>query len=313
MQNIRVILWACLLMLLMPAALLAQDASATCNPARPAAKTGVSILQLDSSGVKRDYLLYVPDSYDPTALTPLVLSFHGRSSNGFEQSVLSQWQQIADKEGFIVAYPTALGTPTQWDTTIPVRRKVTNTDLVFVNDLIDTLSEQFCIDAARIYANGMSNGGGMSNYLACALSDRIAAIGGVSGAYIGTERRCDPTRPVPVIAFHGTADNVVTYDGGPSEAFDYPFPSVPDWAADWAERNGCDSTPDEIPATGDVSGVHYINCDDNADVIFYTIDGGGHTWPGSFPLPRFGKTSQDIDATATMWDFFVAHPMPAQP
>lgn len=311
MQKKLVILWACLLVLLMPMSLLAQDTASTCNSDRAAARAGRKALQLESSGVTRSYLLYVPRSYDPTVPTPLILSFHGRSSNGLEQSFLSNWKKIADEEGLIVAYPTALGTPTQWNTVIPVGNRV-NEDLVFINDLIDALSEQFCIDPARIYANGMSNGGGMSNFLGCALSDRIAAIGGVSGAYIGTERQCDPPRAVPVIAFHGTADKVVTYEGGASEAFNYPFPSVPDWAAEWAAHNGCDDTPIDIPAPGDASGVHYTNCDDNADVIFYTIDGGGHTWPGSFPLPGFGKTSTDIDATATMWAFFVAHPMPAQ-
>jgi polyhydroxybutyrate depolymerase len=311
MQKKVMMMLVCLMMLFASSALGAQDTSATCDPAA-AAKTGMSSVQLESSEVTRNYLLYVPPSYDPATPTPLILSFHGRSSNALQQSVLSEWQPIADENGFIVVYPNALGRPSQWNTIPPTRRRP-NEDLIFITDLIDSLSTQFCLDPARIFVNGMSNGGGMSNFLACTLSDRIAAMGGVSGAYIGTEGRCDPPRPVPVIAFHGTADTVVTYAGGPSESFDYNFPSVPGWAADWAAHNGCDDTPIDIPATGDVSGIQYTNCDDNADVIFYTIDGGGHTWAGGFPLPEsiVGKTSTDIEATATMWDFFVQHPMPA--
>jgi len=303
----------CLMAFAPSLSLSAQDTaqSVTCDSAQPADTAGLNNFRLESSGAKRDYLLYVPASYESGTPTPLILSFHGRSSNGLQQSLLSEWNLLADKEGFIVAYPTALGSPTQWQTMIPTRRRP-NEDLIFVTDLIDTLSSQFCIDPTRIYVNGMSNGGGMSNLLACALSDRIAAMGGVAGAYIGTERRCNPPRPVPVMAFHGTADTVVTYAGGPSESFDYDFPSVPGWAADWAAHNGCDATPIDLPAEGDVSGIHYTNCDENADVIFYTIDEGGHTWPGGFPLPEslLGKTSKDIKATEVLWDFFVAHPFP---
>jgi polyhydroxybutyrate depolymerase len=300
-------------LLLSTVSLSAQDSAQTpmtCASAQSTEKSGLKAVVLESSGVKRNYLLYVPPSFDPDTPTPLILSFHGRSSNALQQSVLSNWDLLADKEGFLVAYPNALGNPTQWDTSLPTSRRP-NEDLIFVSDLIDALSSQFCIDPARIYVNGMSNGGGMSNLLACALSDRIAAMGGVSGAYIGTEGQCNPPRPMPVIAFHGTADNIVTYEGGPSEAFDYPFPSVPGWAADWAAHNGCAAEPIDLPAEGDVSGIQYTECDENADVIFYTIDGGGHTWPGGFPLPEAitGKTSTDINATNTIWEFFVAHPM----
>jgi polyhydroxybutyrate depolymerase len=303
----------CLMAVFIPSlALLAQDTASaeTCSPARPAEKTGMSTLSLTSGGEERNYLLYVPKTYDPAASTPLILSFHGFSSSPLQQALFSEWNALADKEGFLVAYPEGTGQPLRWNTQIPLGRRV-NPDVQFVSDLIDTLSEQFCIDPARIYANGLSNGGGMSNALACMLSDRIAAIGGVSGAYLGMDGRCEPIRPVPIIAFHGTADPIVPYLGGPSDMFDIDFPIVPDWAEGWAERNHCDMTPVDLPAQGEVSGIHYTDCDENADVIFYTIDGGGHTWPGGLPLPEsiVGKTSDDIEATQVMWDFFVAHPM----
>jgi polyhydroxybutyrate depolymerase len=184
-------------------------------------------------------------------------------------------------------------------------------DVVFISDLIDKLSAEYNIDPQRVYASGLSNGGGMSFMLSCTLADRIAAIGGVSGAYLYPWESCNPVRPVPLIAFHGMEDEVVPYFGGPSKMFDVPFPDTPGWMAEYARRNGC-TTENQLPAQGQVSGVQYSNCDANAGVIFYTISDGGHSWPGGDPLPKsiVGKTSQDLDATRTMWQFFLEHPLP---
>ena len=180
----------------------------------------------------------------------------------------------------------------------------------FISDLIDRLEQQYNIDPGRIFANGLSNGGGMSFLLACRLSARINAIGSVSGAYLLPWSECQPTRPVPLIAFHGTGDPIVPYTGGRSASFNQPFPVVPDWMETYARRNGCADSPADLPAAGEVSGVRYSGCDQNADVVFYTIQGGGHSWPGGVPLPPFivGHTTRDIDATRLMWDFFIRQP-----
>jgi polyhydroxybutyrate depolymerase len=143
------------------------------------------------------------------------------------------------------------------------------------------------------------------------LSERIAAIGGVAGAYLLPWSECTPARAVPAVLFHGTADPIVPYRGGPSRAFNLPFPDVPAWVAALARRNGCGGEPRPLPARGDVSGLRYSG--GRADVDFYTIAGGGHTWPGGEPIPAWiaGRTTRDIDATRVMWDFFQAHPLPA--
>jgi polyhydroxybutyrate depolymerase len=114
------------------------------------------------------------------------------------------------------------------------------------------------------------------------------------------------------MVFHGTADPIVPYEGGEFDRSDVPFPYIPDWVATLAQRNECDDDPLEIPASGEASGVRYTNC--AADVTFYTIAGGGHTWPGGKPIPEWiaGHTSQDIDATRTLWGFFLAHPLPGR-
>jgi polyhydroxybutyrate depolymerase len=265
-----------------------------------------------SSGKKRRYLLYVPKSYDPARPTPLVISIHGYAEWPAHQMQISRWNDLADRYGFLVVYPSGTGFPLQWHThgesgiaTGPFA------DVAFISDLIDRLENQYNIDPARIYANGLSNGGGMSFMLACKLSERIAAVGMVSGAYLLPWNKCQPTRNVPAILFHGTADPIVPYQGGPSRSFDLPFPYIPDWVTALAQHNGCSGTSVPIPTHGEVSGVHYTGGATGADVVFYTIAGGGHAWPGSHPIPAFivGHTTQDIDATRIMWDFFEAHPM----
>ncbi len=271
-------------------------------------KTNGSIV---SSGEKRQYLLYVPDSYDPNQPTPLVISIHGYAEWPAHQAQISRWDDLADELGFIVIYPSGLNFPKRWRTMGQVSTPGDPAlDVKFISDLVDKLETEYNIDPARVFANGLSNGGGMSYLLACSLADRIAAIGGVSGAYTYPLDRCNPSRPVPLIAFHGDADPIVPYLGGPSRSFNIPFPSVPEWMQGWAARNQCKTTT-SIPQAGDVSGTAWTDCSQNADVTFYTIAGGGHSWPGGDPIPAWivGKTSQDINATRVMWQFFEQHPL----
>jgi polyhydroxybutyrate depolymerase len=182
-------------------------------------------------------------------------------------------------------------------------------DVRFISDLIDTLKASYNIDATRIYANGLSNGGGMSFVLSCTLSDRIAAVGMVAAAQTSSWRWCTDERPVPMIAFHGTADPVVPYNGGASWISPRPFPGTPMWAARWAKRNRCGDNPLESTAAVDVSQREYTNCADGASVVLYTIHGGGHTWPGGMELPEWfvGRTTRTINATELMWAFFSEH------
>lgn len=265
---------------------------------------------LVSGGEKRAYLLYVPESYNPARPAPLVISIQGFAEWPAHQAQISRWNRLADEQGIIMVYPSGTGFPLRWRT---FGKSASDTDprqdIQFISDLIDRLEREYNIDPARIYANGLSNGGGMSFVLSCELSDRIAAVGMVAGAYMYPWESCQPARPVPAVLFHGTADPVVPYLGGPSHSFDLPFPSIPEWAAEYARRNGCAASPQEIAPTGAVRGLRWKDC--AADVVFFTIDGGGHTWPGGEPLPEFitGPTSPDIDATRVMWEFFSAHPL----
>lgn len=263
--------------------------------------------ELVSGGEKRVYLLYVPRSYNPATPAPLVLSLHGFAGWPAHQQEVTRWDELAEQHGFIVAYPCGTRFPLRWRAYAD-----SGQDVGFLTDLIDKLAGEYNIDPARIYVNGISNGGGMTARLACELSGRIAAIGMVSGAFLTAPQDCRPARPVPAILFHGTADPIVPFQGGRSGPFDRPFPAIRDWVAALAQSYGCDEPPLELPASGQVSGLRYTGC--KADVDFYIIEGGGHAWPGGKAMPVWisGHTSQEIDATRVMWDFFVAHPLDAK-
>jgi polyhydroxybutyrate depolymerase len=268
---------------------------------------------LISSGERRSYLLYVPGSYDPSTPTPLVITIHGFAQWPAHQMHITRWNDLADEYGFIAVYPAGTRFPMRWrivgeagSSLDPMR------DVTFISDLIDKLETEYNIDPSRIYANGLSNGGGMSFLLSCKMSDHIAAIGTVGGVFNLPWEDCQPSRPMPTMVFHGTEDPIVPYAGGKYRDTDFFFPAIPDWVAMLAQRNGCGSAPQELPASGLVSGFQYTGC--TADVIFYTITGGGHTWPGGEPIPDWiaGYTSQDIDATRTLWEFFQSHPLPGR-
>ena len=267
---------------------------------------------LVSAGLKREYLLHVPPGYDRTRPTPLVISLHGASLWPALQMKISQWNRVADAKGFIVVYPSASGFPKIWHVD---RVPGLQDDVRFIADLIDDLKSRYNIDAARIYANGMSNGGGMAYVLSCTLSDRIAAIGMVAAAQSLAWDWCTDTRPVPMIEFHGTADPVIPYAGGPSPVGPAAtFPSVPGWAANWARRNGCRGAPRESVVAADVTLSLQDDCTNGATVALYTIKGGGHAWPGGTAMPEWivGPTSQEVDASTLMWRFFMAHPLIAE-
>jgi polyhydroxybutyrate depolymerase len=274
-------------------------------------RTNGTILSANS---EREYLLHVPASYKPLSPTPLVISLHAGATWPAHQQNLSHWNQLADEHGFIVVYPSGtpqfLGVARVWRTWPEGVR----TDVQFISALIDTLEATYNIDRARIYVDGMSNGGGMVFALSCTLSDRIAAVGMVAAAQQLPPSWCTVRRPVPMIAFHGDADPLVPYNGGrlgdPFNPVRPVYPAVRDFVANWAKRNQCAATPVASMVAHDVARLEYPNCADGATVVLYTLLGGGHSWPGGKPPPqwRVGLTNTNIDATTALWTFFLDHP-----
>lgn len=267
-----------------------------------------------SAGRRRRFLLYVPKSYQPDRPAPLVFSYHGLVQWPAHQGRLSGWNKLAEQHGFVVVYPRGSGFPLRWNAYPSARHPGrAEMDLAFFSDLLDHLCQSYNIDRSRVYVNGMSNGAGMSHLLACRFGDRIAAVGGVAGAYLYPRERVEPCPRVPVIAFHGSEDPIVPYQGGSARRHGRytQFPEIEAWAADWAAHNGCAGTPDLAEITPQISRISYPDCQDGCDVVLYKIRNGGHTWPGGKRLPVWltGKTNREIKASEIMWDFFQEHPL----
>ncbi|HUS29933.1 MAG TPA: PHB depolymerase family esterase [Kofleriaceae bacterium] len=242
--------------------------------------------------------VHVPASYSPQSRTPLVLDIHGRSGWGSQQAALAHAIAKSDAEGFIVIHPEGTGSPTSWNSgggcCDPAAANNVD-DVGFMRAILDKAEAQLCVDPARIYAMGLSNGGYLAHRIACDLGDRVAAIGAVAGLLQGN---CTPARPVPVWMVHGTSDTLVDYSW------------VPATVNFWDATNGC-STESTTYTHGDASCVTHAGCTANASLVLCTIQGGGHQWPGGDALPFLGKKSDDIIATDALWDFFVAHPLPS--
>ncbi len=269
-----------------------------------------------SSGLERRYVLYVPKSYDRSKPTPLVISLHPAATWGALQMYISRWNDLADQYGFIVVYPDGTGAffgrlgpgPQVW----PGGPRTLPRDLRFISDLIDKLEAEYNIDPRRIYSNGMSNGGAMAIALSCKLPDRIAAVGAVAAAQTLERDPCVASGPAPTVVFHGTADKLTRYQGGKSPLAPGTFVNLPDWTAHVAQRNQCKGDPSETRVSPSVRRLAYSNCAENADVVLYTIEGGGHTWPGGKHLAEWiaGQTTDEISASRVMWDFYMQHPLP---
>jgi polyhydroxybutyrate depolymerase len=287
----------------------AQAANAVCDLS---VQTGAKTEKITSGSIERTYTLILPKSYDGKTALPVVFSLHGFASNPGQQFLFAGFEKIGEREGFITIYPAATGSPARWyagTTSFTGPERVD--DVQFFADLLDDLNKRLCIDNARIFVTGLSNGGGMSHRLACDLSARIAAIGTVAGAYPSIQTQCNAARPVPVIAFHGTEDRIVDYKGSAMGR----LPDIQAWAAEWAQRNGCQKGPTSFFSKDDVTAAQWTECSLNADVQLYTIEGGGHSWPGGgLDLPMIiGKTTKTISASEVMWEFFKAHPFPQAP
>lgn len=263
--------------------------------------------KIKHDGVDRSFAVDIPPQYDPTQPMPLVLNFHGLSSNGWQQRLLSKMTDLAKKEGFLVVYPEGRGIPQSWNAgkcCAPANSLLQAKDVAFVNAMLDHLESKLCINKRRIFSTGMSNGAFMTYRLACELSDRIAAFAPVAGSLIF--QPCQPKRPIPLLGFNGTSDTLVPYLGSAVLG----FPSVEETFRFWAKHNGCGETPDRTYDKGDTYCNTFRNCHANVTLTSCVVKNGGHTWPSGFPIPAMGKTTQDIHATETMWDFFKRHPLP---
>lgn len=271
---------------------------------------GDHLRMLNFGALERSYLLHIPPNYDHGRPTSLVLAYHGISLDAQEMARISALSRLADQQNFIVVYPNGTGTHQSWnggDCCGEARVRQVD-DVGFTRALIAELASFLNIDRQRVYATGFSNGAILVYRLACDLADQIAAIGPVSAA--PALQACHPSRPVSVIHFHGDADQLNPYAGGKASSSALVFMSVEAGIALWVDLNSCPAQAAET-LNGQVLHRLYAPCRDGTTVELYKILGGEHAWPGGEAVsPQVGEPTQAIDASALMWAFFVAHPLP---
>jgi polyhydroxybutyrate depolymerase len=268
------------------------------------------------SGVTRHYLLHVPANLPAGRRVPVVLVFHGGGGRASRMPGLTGFDQLADREQFIVAYPDGVGR--NWN---DGRGRSTAGDVDFVRALLDELERSYPVDARLVYATGISNGGFFSNRLACELSGRIAAIASVAATMPEPLiQTCKPARPISVLYIQGTDDPLVPIDGGKigfrrGRSLGRNI-SLSESAGFWRRVDGIRSSPvvenlpDRVEDGTHVSREVWPGGRDGTEVVIYTVVGGGHAWPGGPQyLPKFivGRASRNLDATRAISEFFARH------
>ncbi len=248
-------------------------------------------------GEEREYMIFIPDTYSESQKFPLVIYLHSLGWTPQKDMEVTQLNQVADNNEFMVVYPSAIGL--NWNSGIGDRvgwKTPDVNDVGFIDELIDTLSTSYSIDLDRIYATGWSNGGFMAYKLACQLSLRIAAVASVGGVLsTGTLSDCNPLRPVPILHIHGTRDSTVPMDGYKG------WNSVDETISYWTTFNNCvkteTTTLEDLDQTDDlmVEKISYSNCTNNSNVIYLKRIGYGHLWPDA---------SLGLIASEEVWNFF---------
>ena len=291
--------------------------------------TGLERIDVTVGVTPRYALVHIPTRWDGKTAVPVVLSFHGLGSAADQQRTNDGFVAKSDEQSFIVVHPQAGGTlgnlGAAWNLD-------GTSEVDYVTALLDDLEGRTCVDPSRVYATGLSYGGAMTDLLACNMADRIAAAAPVS-AYL-PKIPCKPSRPVPMISFHGVEDELLPYDGG-GRSSQVPFEA---WGSDWAKRNGCRGAAKERQYEPTVEELAYSGCEQPVDL--YRVHENGHTWPGHplgmdravlvdyfsgkttgqpFPLmvtlgltpEAFADTislaNQDIDASGMILAFFEQH------
>ena len=245
----------------------------------------------------RKTLTYVPKNVEKSPA--LVISLHGMNQDPGYQQNQTQWNALADTEGFIVTYP--LGNNRMWDTS-------GMGDVKFVEAVMKDMELKHNVDKNRIYLSGFSMGSWLGYHCLETLGDKIAAFGPVSGVDIGKQPRAN--RMVPIMHIHGTADDVFKYTGDPYHMAG-GYPSIEEYVKKWAAYEGCDTSNPQVirpyPAgrkTANDTRTIYNNVNDDVEVTLISIDGKGH-WHSNDPY--------GVNSTQELWNFFKRHQLNQHP
>ncbi len=258
---------------------------------------------LTVGGMERTYRLYIPAGVKTDQPEPLVFIFHGFQQSAVTAHAQSGMNDMADANGFLVAYPNGSGPDNarSWNASGCCGYALENNvdDESFIRAMLADVESIAKVDPKRIYASGFSNGALLSFRLACEMADIFAAVAPVAGVLVTDP--CQPVEPVSIIQIHGMADTVIPYEGGKNPAVAVRFPPIEESLGVWAALDGCTGEP-QVEQDGIIRHTIYGNCRPGIGVELYTLEGLGHSWPD----PSMTKPSM----SQMIWDFFATHPKP---
>jgi len=247
-------------------------------------------------GTRRRFVAFDP----PGPVSAIILSLHGSRSTAAGQIRLSRMQRLSERANALVVFPQAIvpiGSGFEWDL---------DGDMGYLSQLVDELRSHYPTPQDRVCITGMSGGARMSCQFGAAQADAVAMVGAVAGLRGPGSRPL--SRPVPVVAFHGTADRINPYSGSRTARWDE---SVPEAAQRWAAANRVSLQPSEIAVSASLRRTTYGVEGRTGEVTLWTADGAGHTWPGGrlgLVLGMFlGRTTKEIDASDETWAFAQRH------
>jgi polyhydroxybutyrate depolymerase len=309
--------------------------SSGCKNPQPSTEVTNQRQDMEVDGAARWYLLTTPASTTPSPIAPakktksstprpLVVDIHGLAEGAVIHAQTSQFGVLGQKDGFVVVFPNGTGSPVQWNTSTRAKH---NPDLDFLAAMLNQVEASQCIDTSRVYADGFSDGAFMVSTVACTMSNRFAAIAAVSGLQLPTP--CRTTRRVPILAFHGTADPILFFNGGigtatlnqalgrggsggsttttttqPAKLHGSGYPAT---VQAWAVKDGCNRRSTDSKVASQII-LRTYSCPTGTAVKFFIVLGGGHAWPGSKFSQAIssitGFTTFQINATNQIWAFF---------
>jgi len=291
------------------------------------AQTGLPINRkiIYHQGVKRIYHIYLPKNFDWKTPTPMVIALHGGGGKGrtFDKETTQNTLTMeADKLGLVLVFPEGMDKHWNDGRTELFKKKKAYDDVGFISKIIDRMIKNYGIDASRVYATGISNGGLMSIRLAIDLTEKIAAIAPVASQLSKVLENKEPSLPIAIMILNGTSDPLIPFHGGAIKLFKFSRSrgevlSTEATIAHFKTYNKCqekierNKLEDKNPHDGtNVEIEKYSDCQDGTEVILVKVNGGGHTWPGGeqYLKPRIvGVVSKEINASEMILNFFLAH------
>jgi len=268
------------------------------TPSAGTLAVGTTSVTLEASGRQRSYLVHRPAVAAPASGYPLVLMLHGGLGSGSQAERAYAWDELADREGFVVVYPNGIERTWNAGTCCGTAARTDVDDVAFLTQVVAEMSKSVPIDPTRRFVTGMSNGAMMAYRLACQTT-LFAAIAPVAGTQLVD---CAAASPTSVLHVHGAADPAVRLDGRPgSGVAQVSGPPLAEVLDGWRRRDHCPAF-DTTTRAGVTTAI--ASCPEARTVEWIVIAGGGHEWPGS------AKSPDGLDATALIWAFFVDHPRP---